>query len=362
MGGESRHETAEASTVDHMLPKGYLENEHHRLDDRIHHEEHEMQHLFDDVTDHAHGGRDEERAEDKFVDKIKHLTGTTWGLKKRKLMSANVDDVNGGKTANGVVVTSRHVITPSDVTHSYDDKQANQQSNSLMKSSLFHPVSKSSIGGHQNILGKVGKLATTVLAKQKLRFGTGEKRHLPTKMANKKESASTNTVSNTVAKKQTIDNSLVNTASLTSSNTNLKGVLNGLSTGSEPKANGGNDMDSIHDNSLLSAYVSRSNHATVEQHGDGVVQQRSMADLSNLDVNLLKSSFQPEQVHQEQEERAVQANNEKILDDAVHRMEPDHNNQHEHRGGHEQRNSTFGEDAGDSEDTTDEGPGRKEHR
>ena len=37
-GGEERHETAEASEVDHMLPQGYVDQEHHRLDDRIHHE------------------------------------------------------------------------------------------------------------------------------------------------------------------------------------------------------------------------------------------------------------------------------------------------------------------------------------
>lgn len=36
--GEGRHETAEASEVDHMLPHGYVDQEHHRLDDRIHHE------------------------------------------------------------------------------------------------------------------------------------------------------------------------------------------------------------------------------------------------------------------------------------------------------------------------------------
>lgn len=98
-GGEDeeeggRHETANAAEVDHMLPKGYEREEHHRMDNRIFHEEDEMKHLFNDVTSHTHDRKDEEKAEDHFVDRIKKLTETPWGLKKKFVAGKD----NDGKT------------------------------------------------------------------------------------------------------------------------------------------------------------------------------------------------------------------------------------------------------------------------
>jgi len=69
-------------STDTMLPKGYLRNEEDRLRGQIDHEENRMQGLFDDVT-HDNTEKDE-KAEDRFIDRMSKLADTPWGLSKRR--------------------------------------------------------------------------------------------------------------------------------------------------------------------------------------------------------------------------------------------------------------------------------------
>uniref|UniRef100_A0A7M5WTI6 Uncharacterized protein n=1 Tax=Clytia hemisphaerica TaxID=252671 RepID=A0A7M5WTI6_9CNID len=163
------HETADASTVDHMLPKGYVGDEHHRLDDRIHHEESEMQHLFDHDVKHHDLGKHEDRAEDDFIDKMQKLTETPWGLQKKS------------KTMNTTLSLTN--------TTTHDPVPAERRTNLL------------------RTVQDIPKLLLGKLSSTKLKNDTGDRRTL-------------------ADRKQTIDNSLVSQPAPT------KGVLNDFVTNS----------------------------------------------------------------------------------------------------------------------------------
>ena len=356
------HETAEASTVDHMLPKGYVDQEHHRLDDRIHHEENEMKHLFDDVVTHHDYGRNEDRAEDKFVDKLKHLTETTWGLKKKKFIAGGVG--HDSKISNSVKLlnetTSRNheegllslsqkrgnlyskILPSTSVDHLPLRNQEEKRTASKIKPR--HPIkllkgrrskeSFNSLAEKQTVTMPSHSFhARQIAGKVKLNHDNGEdntaekRTRLATRHANKTTTTTTNTF-----KKQTIDNSLVTNDDEPSKNANniqqheLKNILNGLSAIQQQKQT----ASDIHDNSLLGDQPS---------HGTGEAVQRSQADLSNHDLSLIKSSFQPEELHAEQEEnKAMEAQRERLLGNTIVDMQ--HHSQN-------RQNNTFG-DVGDT--------------
>ena len=202
-----------------------------------------MKHLFDDVVTHHDYGRNEDRAEDKFVDKLKHLTETTWGLKKKK----SIEKVTGVKrtTKKSKLSYLKMLDRQYGVANSRSKPFLALSVNKQQRQSL-HPLSPAS--------------------------NTGEKRaNLATMHRISNETLSITAEAANTIKKQTIDNSLVSTTSNVDQEepTTLLGAARDGSTVNNINQELGNILsssegssiqqstdsrDSIHDNSLLVDY------------------------------------------------------------------------------------------------------------
>lgn len=201
-----------------------------------------MKHLFDDVTHHHHGCN-EDRAEDKFVDKLKHLTETTWGLKKKKCIEKVADGVKR-TSKNGKQKHKNNKIK--NLKNRQKGATANRSRPYKALDSLKHQIRP--------------LLPVTDTGKKRAYLAKVETYNKMIKNETSTISLSTPSVGNSI-KKQTIDNSLVTSNAVdqeeptakndgTNNNNNINQELTNIIRSSESSSQG-QSSDSIHDNSLL---------------------------------------------------------------------------------------------------------------